>query len=1017
MKNRFLFLFLFLFLSNISFANESFNFDVTEVEIKEEGNIFIGKNGGTAKSIDGTLIKAKNFYYNKNKNILIATDEVRIDDPKNNIIIYSNKITYKKNEELIFSEGDSKAIDSDVQIDAANFEYNKIENIIYAKGNVKINNKKENYLIYSNKITYKKNEELIFSEGDSKAIDSDVQIDAANFEYNKIENIIYAKGNVKINNKKENYLIYSDNATYKKKLGKIFTKNNSKAISEGVFIDAQIFNYDQNLKILNAKGNVKIDDKIENIVINTDSITYYKLDNRILTKGKTKTIIENKYEFISKDVILDRTLQQLSSNNKSTLKDDNSNFYLLSNFLYFYEEKLLKGEKVEVNTNYEKEKSDKYYFDSAFINLLDNSFISKDTKISVHKNIFDGERIQNKKNQTLMGKNDPRIYGPSSSGNNEFTTINKGVFTSCKKNDSCPPWSMRANKIIHDKKKKNIIYENAVLNLYDMPVFYFPKFFHPDPSVERRSGLLQPILNDSDILGSSLNIPYFHVISDNKDLTFKPTIFDNRIYMLQNEYRQENKNSSLIADFSYIKGYQSKKKGEKYSNRNSISHVFTKFDLDLGWNNFATSKINFFLEKVNNDNYLSIFDNALQVDKKFNSMVKSKTSSRSGLKLSLDTDDYNFTTGMNIYENLQLQKNDRYQYNFPYYSFSKSLFSNEKGTISFSTSGSNSLSKTNNLRTTIKNNINYKNNKIINEKGFVHNFGIYFRNLNGTGKNDAKYKSSIESDVLNISEINTSLPLIKSNKNFTNYITPKVSFRINPTDMKDSSSSSRTINVDNIFSINRLGLNDYESGKSLTLGLDYKKEKNDEINKFFEVKLATVLRDVENNKLPTTSTINRTTSNLFGSISNNFSENVSISYNFALDNDFNTLENNSIGLDFSINNFVTKFDFKESNGEMGDSNVIKNSTSFDFNDGNSLIFETRRNRKISLTEYYDLVYEYRNDCLTAGFKYRKTYYRDRDLRPKEDLFLTLTLFPLSTFDQKVEESAWRGDNAIQNIFK
>ena len=148
MKNRFLFLFLFLFLSNISFANESFNFDVTEVEIKEEGNIFIGKNGGTAKSIDGTLIKAKNFYYNKNKNILIATDEVRIDDPKNNIIIYSNKITYKKNEELIFSEGDSKAIDSDIQIDAANFEYNKIENIIYAKGNVKINNKKKLFNLF-----------------------------------------------------------------------------------------------------------------------------------------------------------------------------------------------------------------------------------------------------------------------------------------------------------------------------------------------------------------------------------------------------------------------------------------------------------------------------------------------------------------------------------------------------------------------------------------------------------------------------------------------------------------------------------------------------------------------------------------------------------------------------------------------------------------------------------------------------------------------------------------------------
>ena len=40
----------------------------------------------------------------------------------------------------------------------------------------------------------------------------------------------------------------------------------------------------------------------------------------------------------------------------------------------------------------------------------------------------------------------------------------------------------------------------------------------------------------------------------------KPTIFDNRVYMFQNEYRQENEKSSFIADFSYTKGYQSKKR-------------------------------------------------------------------------------------------------------------------------------------------------------------------------------------------------------------------------------------------------------------------------------------------------------------------------------------------------------------------------------------------------------------------------------------------------------------------------
>ena len=57
-----------------------------------------------------------------------------------------------------------------------------------------------------------------------------------------------------------------------------------------------------------------------------------------------------------------------------------------------------------------------------------------------------------------------------------------------------------------------------------------------------------------------------------------------------------------------------------------------------------------------------------------------------------------------------------------------------------------------------------------------------------------------------------------------------------------------------------------------------------------------------------------------------------------------------------------------------------------------------RNRKINLTEYYDLVYEYKNDCLTAGIKYKKSYYQDRDLKPNEDLFFTITLFPLTTYE-------------------
>ena len=48
--------------------------------------------------------------------------------------------------------------------------------------------------------------------------------------------------------------------------------------------------------------------------------------------------------------------------------------------------------------------------------------------------------------------------------------------------------------------------------------------------------------------------------------------------------------------------------------------------------------------------------------------------------------------------------------------------------------------------------------------------------------------------------------------------------------------------------------------------------------------------------------------------------------------------------------------------------------------------------------YYDLIYEYKNDCLTAGIKYNKTFYQDRDLLPAENFMFSITLFPLTTYE-------------------
>ena len=196
--------------------------------------------------------------------------------------------------------------------------------------------------------------------------------------------------------------------------------------------------------------------------------------------------------------------------------------------------------------------------------------------------------------------------------------------------------------------------------------------------------------------------------------------------------------------------------------------------------------------------------------------------------------------------------------------------------------------------------------------------------------------------------------------------------------MKNHTNDERKINAKNIFNLNRIGIDDsFEAENSLTLGVDFKTQNENEENKYLEFKLATVFRDNENNNIPLQTTLNKRNSNLFGSVEYNISDNFNIDYNFSIDNKFQNFDNNSIGLNLSLNNFVTEFNFIEERGVIGSTNVFENITKYNFDDQNSISFKTRRNREINLTEYYYLVYEYKNDCLTAGIRFNKTYYEDR----------------------------------------
>ncbi len=903
MKNKIYIFFLILTLSILFFtkinSEENFNFNISELEVTEEGNLFKGSNGGEAYTEDGISIKAENFEYNKTSNILKASQNVLFYDKNKNTTITSEEILYYKN----------------------------IEKII-ATGNVSIIDKNQKINISANKIIYSKKENQIRA------------VDDVNY-FDRIKNI--------------------------------------KIIGE------EIVYFQEKQKIL-AKNNVELNDLNKKVKIKTDEITYLKKENKFFTEGITLADLNSKYKFKSKNIFFLQDEMKLYSSEETVIKDLNNFLYKLGSFNYNIKDEYLKGTKITIVENYNlpPSKSNKFYFEDGFFDLKNKKFKTGMTKIQLKKNLFD------------RAENDPRIYGVSSNHENQITTIKKAVFTSCKKTDKCPPWRLEASEIQHDKNKKKIIYENTILKVYDLPVFYFPKFFHPDPTVDRQSGFLTPKLNNSNILGTSLSLPYFHVISGNKDLTINPILFSKDINLIQNEYRQENEGSSFIADFGITDGYKSTEIGEE----KRINHIFAEFKKKLNLKNFINSDFNLFIQRTNKDTYLKIFSDSLA-----RSMIKPQNSDilNSGFNFLLEHKNYSINAGADVYEDLTKLQSDRYQFVLPYYNYSFNSQSTSLGTYNFGSKGDNILDNTNNIKSRIINDFSFNfNDKIFDNIGLRNNFGLHFKNLNSLGKNDKKFKSSPQLELQSLFELRSDLPLIKKSENNSHTLIPKVSLRFNPSDMKDHSSDERRINTSNIFDLNRFGIDDsFESGYSATLGIEYNTKNLIEDQNYLKLKLATVIRDDNETKIPKQTSLNKKNSNLFGSMDYKISQLINIDYDFAIDNNYEKFEYNSFGIDLSINNFVTTFNFLEENNELGSANFIENKTIFNINSQNSLSFKTRRNRKINLTEYYDLVYEYKNDCLTAGIQFNKTYYEDRDLKPSENIMFRINFYPITSFEQSI----------------
>ena len=108
MKNKFttFFLVVIFTLCNLSqVLGEEFIFEISDLEITENGNVYKGNNRGIIRTDNQLKLISDNFEYLKKTNRLEANGDVQLFDLNNNITINAQQIFYLKNEEKIFTVG------------------------------------------------------------------------------------------------------------------------------------------------------------------------------------------------------------------------------------------------------------------------------------------------------------------------------------------------------------------------------------------------------------------------------------------------------------------------------------------------------------------------------------------------------------------------------------------------------------------------------------------------------------------------------------------------------------------------------------------------------------------------------------------------------------------------------------------------------------------------------------------------------------------------------------------------
>ena len=122
-----------------------------------------------------------------------------------------------------------------------------------------------------------------------------------------------------------------------------------------------------------------------------------------------------------------------------------------------------------------------------------------------------------------------------------ITVFERASYTACKDcatRSGAALWEITTERTVHDGNTKTLYHTNPTFRFAGVPLAWLPYAEQPDPTVKRRTGFLLPEFKSGRVYGVGVVTPYFWELGPSADLTFSPVWTTRQGPVADLEYRQ-----------------------------------------------------------------------------------------------------------------------------------------------------------------------------------------------------------------------------------------------------------------------------------------------------------------------------------------------------------------------------------------------------------------------------------------------------------------------------------------------